>query len=174
MSIYRSLGAEKFPLIEQTYYPNHKEMVRANNKHKFLFLLHLKEFILSVYHPLVLAVVTLVLWNKDVYSYKILYSLTMGKTFLVFLKFQRLKWEIFFFLKYIHFRLLRLRVKLCSLFFVNWIIVWNVDLYILLMRGFCAILLNSEKLENSVNNFENIRLSLTTISVSFSNISCSI
>ncbi|KAG8128224.1 hypothetical protein E2320_015085, partial [Naja naja] len=43
VSIYRSLGAEKFPLIEQTFYPNHKEMVRANNKHKVLFLSHLKE-----------------------------------------------------------------------------------------------------------------------------------
>ncbi|ETE67774.1 Synapsin-2, partial [Ophiophagus hannah] len=27
VSIYRSLGAEKFPLIEQTFYPNHKEML---------------------------------------------------------------------------------------------------------------------------------------------------
>uniref|UniRef100_A0AAY4EL44 Synapsin-2 n=1 Tax=Denticeps clupeoides TaxID=299321 RepID=A0AAY4EL44_9TELE len=27
ISTYRSLGPEKFPLIEQTYYPNHKEMV---------------------------------------------------------------------------------------------------------------------------------------------------
>ncbi|XP_013919384.1 PREDICTED: synapsin-2-like, partial [Thamnophis sirtalis] len=29
VSIYRSLGAEKFPLIEQTFYPNHKEMSAA-------------------------------------------------------------------------------------------------------------------------------------------------
>ncbi|MGH0163403.1 UNVERIFIED_CONTAM: hypothetical protein FKN15_074423 [Acipenser sinensis] len=28
ISTYRSFGAEKFPLIEQTFYPNHKEMVR--------------------------------------------------------------------------------------------------------------------------------------------------
>ncbi|XP_039198177.1 synapsin-2 [Crotalus tigris] len=27
VSIYRTLGAEKFPLIEQTFYPNHKEML---------------------------------------------------------------------------------------------------------------------------------------------------
>lgn len=27
MAIYKTLGGEKFPLIEQTYYPNHKEMV---------------------------------------------------------------------------------------------------------------------------------------------------
>ncbi|EQB77838.1 hypothetical protein CB1_000465005 [Camelus ferus] len=27
VAIYKTLGGEKFPLIEQTYYPNHKEMV---------------------------------------------------------------------------------------------------------------------------------------------------
>ncbi|XP_029142724.1 synapsin-2-like, partial [Protobothrops mucrosquamatus] len=27
VSIYRTLGAEKFPLIEQIFYPNHKEML---------------------------------------------------------------------------------------------------------------------------------------------------
>uniref|UniRef100_A0ACB8EHX0 Synapsin-2 n=1 Tax=Sphaerodactylus townsendi TaxID=933632 RepID=A0ACB8EHX0_9SAUR len=26
VSVYRTLGPEKFPLIEQTFYPNHKEM----------------------------------------------------------------------------------------------------------------------------------------------------
>lgn len=30
VSVYKTLGPEKFPLIEQTFYPNHKEMVRAN------------------------------------------------------------------------------------------------------------------------------------------------
>ncbi|NWT38788.1 SYN2 protein, partial [Chroicocephalus maculipennis] len=28
VSVYKTLGPEKFPLIEQTFYPNHKEMVR--------------------------------------------------------------------------------------------------------------------------------------------------
>lgn len=27
VSVYKTLGPEKFPLIEQTFYPNHKEMV---------------------------------------------------------------------------------------------------------------------------------------------------
>lgn len=27
VAVYKTLGGEKFPLIEQTYYPNHKEMV---------------------------------------------------------------------------------------------------------------------------------------------------
>lgn len=27
VAIYKTLGGEKFPLIDQTYYPNHKEMV---------------------------------------------------------------------------------------------------------------------------------------------------
>lgn len=27
VAMYKTLGGEKFPLIEQTYYPNHKEMV---------------------------------------------------------------------------------------------------------------------------------------------------
>ncbi|KYO49018.1 synapsin-2 isoform B [Alligator mississippiensis] len=31
VSIYKTLGPEKFPLIAQTFYPNHKEMVGANN-----------------------------------------------------------------------------------------------------------------------------------------------
>ncbi|RMC00112.1 hypothetical protein DUI87_23522 [Hirundo rustica rustica] len=26
VSVYKTLGPEKFPLIEQTFYPNHKEM----------------------------------------------------------------------------------------------------------------------------------------------------
>ncbi|EPQ10084.1 Synapsin-2 [Myotis brandtii] len=29
VAIYKTLGGEKFPLIEQTYYPNHKEMTQA-------------------------------------------------------------------------------------------------------------------------------------------------
>lgn len=29
INTYRKLGAEKFPLIEQTFYPNYKEMVRT-------------------------------------------------------------------------------------------------------------------------------------------------
>ncbi|XP_009976190.1 PREDICTED: synapsin-2-like [Tauraco erythrolophus] len=29
VSVYKSLGPEKFPLIEQTFYPNHKEMVAS-------------------------------------------------------------------------------------------------------------------------------------------------
>lgn len=40
-SIYRTLGPEKFPLIEQTFYPNHKEMVGIiNNKYKYQLLLN--------------------------------------------------------------------------------------------------------------------------------------
>lgn len=31
VSVYKTLGPEKFPLIEQTFYPNHKEMVGANS-----------------------------------------------------------------------------------------------------------------------------------------------
>lgn len=27
VALHKSLGGEKFPLIEQTYYPNHREMV---------------------------------------------------------------------------------------------------------------------------------------------------
>ncbi|XP_028940042.1 synapsin-2-like [Antrostomus carolinensis] len=34
VSVYRTLGPEKFPLIEQTFYPNHKEMVGANTNTK--------------------------------------------------------------------------------------------------------------------------------------------
>uniref|UniRef100_A0A8C5IIB0 Uncharacterized protein n=1 Tax=Junco hyemalis TaxID=40217 RepID=A0A8C5IIB0_JUNHY len=32
VSVYKSLGPEKFPLIEQTFYPNHKEMVGATSR----------------------------------------------------------------------------------------------------------------------------------------------
>lgn len=34
VSVYKTLGPEKFPLIEQTFYPNHKEMVGANSSAK--------------------------------------------------------------------------------------------------------------------------------------------
>lgn len=27
VTIFKKLGGEKFPLIDQTYYPNHREMV---------------------------------------------------------------------------------------------------------------------------------------------------
>lgn len=31
INTYRKLGPEKFPLIEQTFYPNYKEMVRTTS-----------------------------------------------------------------------------------------------------------------------------------------------
>lgn len=34
VSVYKTLGPEKFPLIEQTFYPNHKEMVGASSRAK--------------------------------------------------------------------------------------------------------------------------------------------
>lgn len=37
VSVYKTLGPEKFPLIEQTFYPNHKEMVGANSSAKSAF-----------------------------------------------------------------------------------------------------------------------------------------
>lgn len=49
----RKLGPEKFPLIEQTFYPNYKEMVRTMLSppfllHKlkmFLFVIDIKNFV---------------------------------------------------------------------------------------------------------------------------------
>ncbi|KAM7404963.1 hypothetical protein PAMP_012262 [Pampus punctatissimus] len=35
INTHRKLGAEKFPLIEQTFYPNYKEMVKVDNHSKF-------------------------------------------------------------------------------------------------------------------------------------------
>ncbi|KAG2471221.1 PPARG protein, partial [Polypterus senegalus] len=35
INIYKHLGPEKFPLIEQTFYPNHKEMVKVDNHYDF-------------------------------------------------------------------------------------------------------------------------------------------
>ncbi|MEQ2161260.1 Synapsin-2, partial [Goodea atripinnis] len=35
INTYRKLGPEKFPLIEQTFYPNYKEMVKVDNHSKF-------------------------------------------------------------------------------------------------------------------------------------------
>lgn len=37
VSVYKTLGPEKFPLIEQTFYPNHKEMVGASSRAKSAF-----------------------------------------------------------------------------------------------------------------------------------------
>lgn len=37
VSVYKTLGPEKFPLIEQTFYLNHKEMVGANSSAKSAF-----------------------------------------------------------------------------------------------------------------------------------------
>ncbi|NXK68220.1 SYN2 protein, partial [Sylvietta virens] len=37
VSVYKTLGPEKFPLIEQTFYPNHKEMVGASSSAKSAF-----------------------------------------------------------------------------------------------------------------------------------------
>lgn len=50
----RKLGPEKFPLIEQTFYPNYKEMVRTTSSpplllHKlkmFLFVIDIKKTLL--------------------------------------------------------------------------------------------------------------------------------
>lgn len=39
VSVYKTLGPEKFPLIEQTFYPNHKEMVGAATNTKFAYFL---------------------------------------------------------------------------------------------------------------------------------------
>ncbi|KAM7391614.1 hypothetical protein PAMP_022293 [Pampus punctatissimus] len=33
--LYKQLGPEEFPLIEQVYYPNHKEMVKVDNQYDF-------------------------------------------------------------------------------------------------------------------------------------------
>ncbi|OBS74714.1 hypothetical protein A6R68_14751 [Neotoma lepida] len=35
VAIFKTLGGEKFPLIEQTYYPNHREMVYSSAQHQF-------------------------------------------------------------------------------------------------------------------------------------------
>ena len=35
LEIQKKLGKDKFPLIEQTYYPNHNEMVRRVNQQEF-------------------------------------------------------------------------------------------------------------------------------------------
>ncbi|KAB0341810.1 hypothetical protein FD754_018736 [Muntiacus muntjak] len=33
--LHKKLGTEEFPLIDQTFYPNHKEMVKVDNQHDF-------------------------------------------------------------------------------------------------------------------------------------------
>lgn len=56
INTFRKLGAEKFPLIEQTFYPNYKEMVRIQPCNKISeFVFDIKQNIYLVITPIMLS-----------------------------------------------------------------------------------------------------------------------